>query len=314
LEPDHPELSLVRQCELLGLARSSSYYTSVRDDAYNDRLRRLLDEAYTRRPYYGVARMTRRLREQGHAVNPKRVRRLLRELGLVAIYPKPRLSLAGQAPRRFPYLLGGLAIVRPDQVWSTDITYVRLGRGFVYLTAILDWFSRYVVAWEVSLNLETDFCLRALDRALAVKRPEIFNSDQGSQFTSAEFTGRLEAARVSISWDGKGRAYDNIFVERLWRSVKYEEVYLKEYPDVGTAERSLGAYFDFYNHERFHQSLGYATPVQVYCGQVQGVGGRARTPTGLFSGGASPTRQPRALLEPRKETPNNLPRVMKSIA
>jgi putative transposase len=224
----------------------------------------LLDEQYTRTPYYGIRRMTAWLRAAGHEVNHKRVARLLRRMGLQAIYPKPRLSQGGPEHKVYPYLLRGLAIRRPNQVWSTDITYIRLRHGFVFLVAIMDWYSRYVLAWEVSVTLETSFCLSALNWALRQAKPEIFNSDQGSQFTSDDFTSRLKKAGIRISMDGRGRVFDNIFVERLWRTVKYEEVYLKGYESVSVAISSLGAYFAFYNQERLHQSLGYRTPASVY--------------------------------------------------
>ena len=227
----------------------------------------LLDEQYTRAPFYGIRRMREWLRTQGHAVNAKRVSRLLRVMGLEAIYPKPRLSAGNDLHRKYPYLLKGVPIAEPNQVWSTDITYIRLRQGFVYLVAILDWFSRYVLSWKVALTMEVEFCLEALDRALEVARPAIFNSDQGAQFTSTKFTGRLEAAGVRISMDGRGRVFDNIFVERLWRTVKYEEVYLKSYDDVHACVHGLSAYFRFYNEERLHQALGYRTPQQVYYGR-----------------------------------------------
>ena len=227
-------------------------------------LLRLLDEQYTRTPFYGVRRMTAWLRSQGHVVNLKRVRRLLRLLGVEAIYPKPATSTPTPGHRIYPYLLRGVPITHVDQVWSTDITYIRMERGWIYLVAILDWYSRYVLTWEVSNTLDSDFCVAALDRALARGRPTIFNTDQGSQFTSHAFTGRLHAADVQISMDGRGRALDNVFVERLWRSVKYEEVYLKSYPTVPAAIDGLGAYFRFYNEERLHQSLAYRTPAAVY--------------------------------------------------
>lgn len=264
IERQHSRLSVVDQCELLGLSRSGLYYRPVGPDPYDLELMRLLDEQYTRAPYYGVLRMTAWLREQGHEINPKRVRRLLREMGLWAIYPKPRLSVAGAGHRIYPYLLRGVAVNRPNQVWSTDITYIRMRRGFVYLVAILDWYSRYVLAWKVSLTLEVEFCLEVLEEALEEDCPEVFNSDQGVQFTSQAFTGRLEAAGIRISMDGRGRCMDNIFVERLWRSVKYEEVYLKDYETVPEAVQGLGSYFIFYNRERLHQSLGYRTPERVY--------------------------------------------------
>ena len=224
----------------------------------------LIDEQYTKTPFYGIRRMTAWLRGQGQAVNHKRVSRLMRLMGIEAIYPKRRLSLADLRHKKFPYLLKGLTIDRADQVWASDITYVRMRHGFIYLVAILDWFSRYVVSWAVSITLDAEFCIEALRDALSVSKPEIFNSDQGCQFTSTSFIGVLEAAGIAISMDGRGRAFDNIFVERLWRSVKYEEVYLREYNSVREAVRSLGRYFRFYNQERPHQSLGYKTPYQVY--------------------------------------------------
>lgn len=227
-------------------------------------LMRLLDEQYTRTPFYGVRRMTRWLHEMGHAPDVKRVRRLLRLMGLEAIYPKPRISLPGTGHKIYPYLLRGVPIVRPDQVWSTDITYIRLAKGFVYLVAVMDWFSRYVISWSLSVTLDAAFCLDALERALARGRPEIFNSDQGAQFTAGEFTGRLEENRIQISMDGRGRFLDNIFVERLWRSVKYEDVYLKDYQTASEARAGLRQYFKFYNKERFHEALDYKTPEAVY--------------------------------------------------
>ena len=225
---------------------------------------RLLDEQYTRTPFYGVERMTAWLRQQGYPVNSKRVRRLLRLMGLEALYPKPRLSLPGDQERRYPYLLRGRAITAANDVWSTDITYIRMQHGFLYLVAVLDWYSRYVLAWELSNTLDTGFCLAALERALRQGQPQIFNTDQGAQFTSAVYTGRLEQAGIQISWDGRGRALDNVFVERLWRSVKWEEVYLHDYHTVTDALRGLDRYFRFYNHERPHQALQYRTPAQVF--------------------------------------------------
>lgn len=264
INPADKRLSVNRQCELLGLRRSSYYYQPQGEGEYNLKLMRLLDKQYTRTPFYGSRRMREWLRRQGHPVSRERIRRLMRLMGLEAIYPKRRLSRPGSEFQRFPYLLRGLRIDRPDQVWATDITYIRLRRGFVYLVAVMDWFSRYVVAWEVSLTMEADFCITALRRALAGRKPEIFNSDQGSQFTSVGFTEVLESAGVCISMDGRGRVFDNIMVERLWRSVKYEEVYLKDYATPREARLNLGSYFTFYNEERPHQSLGYATPWEVY--------------------------------------------------
>ena len=225
---------------------------------------RLLDEQYTRTPFYGTRKMTAWLHTQGYVVDRKRVRRLLRQMGLEAIYPKPRTSVPRPGEQRYPYLLRGMNIERCNQVWSCDITYIRLARGFIYLMAVIDWFSRYVLSWEISVTLDTSFCLEALDRALRGATPEIFNTDQGVQFTSTEFTTRLKAADIRISWDGRGRAFDNIFVERLWRSVKHEEVYIKDYQSVPEAVSNLRAYFTFYNHERLHQALDYHTPAQVY--------------------------------------------------
>ena len=227
-------------------------------------LLRLLDEQYTRTPFYGVPRMTAVLRGQGYTVNPKRVRRLLRTLGLTALFPKPRTSAGAPEHRVYPYLLRGVAIQRVNQVWSTDITYIRLRSGFVYLAAVLDWHSRYVLSWALSNSLEVGFCLEVLEAALARGRPEIFNTDQGAQFTSPAFTGRLVAAGVPISMDGRGRALDHVFVERLWRSVKYEDIYLRGYEAVLELERGLRRYFTFYNEERLHQALAYRTPAWVY--------------------------------------------------
>jgi putative transposase len=224
----------------------------------------MLDEQYLRTPFYGSIRMTRWLREQGQRVNRKRVSRLMRVMGLEAVYPKPRLSQPASGHQIYPYLLRNVPITAVNQVWSTDITYIRLLRGFIYLVAVIDWFSRYVLSWEVSISMESSFCLSALDWALSRGCPEIFNTDQGSQFTSRAFTSRLEAAGIRISMDGRGRALDNVFVERLWRSVKYEEVYLNDYGSVAEAITNLGRYFEFYNRERPHQALGYRTPESVW--------------------------------------------------
>jgi putative transposase len=264
IQPTHQRLSVRRQCALLGLAAASYYYQPAPESAENLLYQRLLDEEYTRHPFYGVRKMTVWLRLQRYAVGPKRVRRLLRAMGLMAVYPKPRLSINPLAHKRFPYLLKGLAIVRPNQVWSTDITYVRLRGGFVYLAAVIDWYSRYVLAWELSSSLEAGFCVALLERALTAQRPEIFNTDQGVQFTSALFQAPLLAAQVRLSMDGRGRAFDNIFVERLWRTVKYEEVYLKDYRDVPEARHGLDNYFPFYNDQRVHQALDYRTPRDVH--------------------------------------------------
>ena len=221
---------------------------------------RLIDEQYMKTPFYGVPRLTAWLRSQGHVVNPKRVARLMHKMGVAAIYPKPKTSGMGKPSKKYPYLLKTLSIIKPNQVWGTDVTYIRLNTGFVYLVAIMDWFSRYVVSWELSNSLDVFFCLSALERALSQSKPLIFNSDQGSQFTSDAFTSRLEAANIAISWDGRGRVFDNIFIERLWRSVKYEAVYLNDYNSVNAALCGLRRYFNFYNQERLHQSLNYQTP------------------------------------------------------
>lgn len=267
MEPGHAQLSLRRQCQLLGLPRSSLYYSARPVDEEDLALMRLLDEQYLRTPFYGVRRMTQWLREEEWTVNQKRVRRLLRLMGLEAIYPRPRLSEASPEHRKYPYLLKDLTIDRPGQVWSTDITFIPMNQGWLYLTAVLDWFSRYVLSWRLSNTLDSLFCLEALQEALAgYGRPEIFNSDQGVQFTSTAFTGMLEREGIAISMDGRGRALDNVFVERLWRTVKYEEVYLKGYRDGREAHQGLSRYFPFYNQQRSHQSLDYLTPAAVYFG------------------------------------------------
>lgn len=263
IEQKNAPISVRRQCELLGVNRSSLYYEPI-ESIEDLHLKLLLDEQYTRTPFYGVKRMTAHLRELGFVVNEKRVRRLLREMGLMAIYPKPRLSLGNSEHPRFPYLLKNVRIERVNQVWSTDITYIRLTSGFCYLVAVMDWYSRYVLAWRLSNSLETSFCVEALDEALFYAKPEIFNSDLGSQFTSFSFVGRLLASGIEVSHDGRGRCFDNIFNERLWRTVKYEEVYLKDYREMPEARIGLANYFEFYNSERLHQSLSYKTPESVF--------------------------------------------------
>jgi putative transposase len=257
-------LSVRRQCALLGLNRSSLYYEPAAETPENLRLMRLLDEEYTVHPFLGSRRLTVWLNERGETVNRKRVQRLLRVMGLEAIYPKPRLSVPGQGQRIFPYLLRDVAVVRPDQVWSTDITYIPLTKGFMYLAAVIDWYSRFVIAWQLSNTLDGAFCLELLDEALGKGKPEVFNTDQGVQFTATAFTGRLQAAGVAVSMDGKGRCLDNVFVERLWRTVKYEDVYLRGYETVRELARGLRRYFGYYNDERPHQSLDYRRPAEVY--------------------------------------------------
>jgi putative transposase len=253
-----------RQCELLGLSRASLYYEPVPETAENLRLMRLIDQEYTAHPFLGSRRLTAWLVEQGEAVNRKRVQRLMRLMGLEAIYPKPKRSAPGPGHRVYPYLLRDVSIQRPDQVWSTDITYVPLASGFMYLAAIIDWFSRYVLAWRLSNTLDGSFCLEMLDEALSRGRPEVFNTDQGVQFTAQAWTGRLEAAGVAVSMDGKGRCLDNVFVERLWRTVKYEDIYLWRYEGVPQLQQGLRRYFPYYNERRLHQALDYRTPADVY--------------------------------------------------
>jgi putative transposase len=264
IEVDHPQLSVRRQCELLGLNRSTLYYQPASETPENLGLMKLIDRQYTEQPVYGSRRMTVWLQGEGYEVNRKRVQRLMRLMGLEAIYPRPKLSLPGSGHKIYPYLLRDVAIERVDQVWSTDITYVPLPAGFMYLAAIMDWYSRYVICWRLSNTLEGSFCLEMLQEALSLGKPEVFNTDQGVQFTQAAWTGRLESAGVAVSMDGKGRCLDNVFVERLWRTVKHEDVYVKGYETVPQLQMGLGAYFPFYNEQRPHQSLGYQAPAAVY--------------------------------------------------
>jgi putative transposase len=266
IEPVNSEIAIVRQCDLIDLARSSWYYHPRRDNAYNEELMRLIDEEYTKHPFRGIGQLTDWLHTEGHLVNHKRVERLMRKMGIQAIYPKRHLSASNPSHRIYPYLLRDMFITQPNQVWATDITYIRMHPGWLYLVAIMDWYSRYVVSWELSNTLDVEFCLTALDRALTKKQPGIFNSDQGSQFTSADFTERLESSGIRISMDGRGRVYDNIYIERLWRSVKYEEVYIHDYQTVSEAKSLLGTYFQFYNEERGHTALGKKTPAEIYFG------------------------------------------------
>jgi len=252
-------LSIARQCGLLGLSRSTWYYEPAPESAENLALMKQIDEQYLRTPFYGSRKFARTL-----GVNRKRVQRLMRKMGIEAIGCKRRTTRPAVGHKIYPYLLRNVEIFRPDQVWSTDITFIPLRHGFLYLVAVMDWFSRYVLSWRLSNTLEGSFCLEALEDALAVGRPEVFNTDQGSQFTAVRFTNRLEASGIAVSMDGRGRAVDNVFIERLWRSVKYEEVYLREYADGWEAEECLSSYFEFYCDERIHQSLGYRTPAAVY--------------------------------------------------
>jgi len=258
----------------LGLSRSSLYYEPAGETPENLRLMRRIDEQYTAYPFYGSRRLTAGLVRQGEAVNRKRVRRLMALMGLEAIYPKPRLSEPGQGHRVYPYLLRGVAVERPDQVWSAGITYVPLAAGFMYLAATIDWYSRYVIAWRLSDTLDGSFCLGMLEEALSQGQPEVFNTDQGVQFTAGAWAGRLERAGVAVSMDGRGRCLDNVFVERLWRSVKYEDIYPHGYEAVPQLQRGLGRYFPFSNEERPQQALEYRTPAEVY----QAGGGRGQRP------------------------------------
>jgi putative transposase len=257
-------LSISRQCELLGLNRSTWHYEPAVETRENLALMRVIDQVYTDHPYFGSRRMMLWLGKLGHEVNRKRVQRLMRLMGLEAVYPKPKLSLPGQGHKVFPYLLRDVKIDRVDQVWSTDITYVPMPTGFMYLAAIIDWHSRYVLAWRLSNTLDGSFCLDLVDEVLGQGRPEVFNTDQGVQFTAEAFTSRLLLAGVAVSMDGKGRCLDNVFVERLWRSVKYEEIYLRCHETVPQLSQGLSRYFAFYNEERPHQSLDYRTPGEVY--------------------------------------------------
>ena len=248
----------------MDLPRSTYYHPGLGESDENLKLMRLIDEQYLHTPFYGSRGMTQWLIRQGYDVNRKRVQRLMRVMGLEAVYPRRRTSVPCPEHRIYPYLLRNLAIERPDQVWSADITYVPLRRGFMYLVAVLDWHSRYVLSWELSNTLDSAFCVAALEAALESQRPEIFNTDQGAQFTSQAFTGVLEAADIAISMDGRGRALDNVFIERLWRTVKYENIYLHGYETAVELERGLASYFDFYRYERLHMALGYQTPWEVY--------------------------------------------------
>jgi putative transposase len=258
-------LSIIRQCELLDLPRSTFYHVPTPVSEADLELMKLIDRCHMKLPFYGSRRMVDWLGDEGHLVNRKRVQRLMRTMGIVAVYPKKNLSRANQAHRVYPYLLRNLNIDRPNQVWATDITYLPMARGSVYLVAVIDWYSRRVLSWRLSNTLDSQFCVDALEDAIATYgAPEIFNTDQGSQFTSEEFTGVLKREEIQISMDGKGRWLDNVFVERLWRSVKYEEVYLKAYDNVGHARQSLDTYFRFYNEKRRHQSLDRQTPDSVY--------------------------------------------------
>jgi putative transposase len=268
VDREHSELSILRQCELLGLKRSSYYYDGA-DVLQKDLwLMRLIDEQYLRTPFFGSRMMAEWLsRDLTERINRKRVQRLMRTMGIEAIYPKPRTTRRDAEHRVFPYLLRDLEITHKDQVWSADITYVPLRHGFMYLVAVMDWYTRYVVSWQLSNTLEGHFCISALEEALSISTPEIFNTDQGSQFTSKAFTSSLDDRGIAISMDGRGRALDNVFIERLWRTVKYEDIYLKDYETARRLKTGLGNYFRFYCDERPHSSLGYRTPAELYLGK-----------------------------------------------
>jgi len=264
IQPSHPQISLTRQCGLIGLPRSSYYYAPTGESAYNLELMRMIDAQYLRTPFFGSRQMRRWLKRQGHPVNRKRVQRLMQIMGLEATVPGPHTSQPHPGHKVYPYLLRGLVLNHSNLVWSADITFVPMPVGYMYLVAIIDWFSRFVLAWRLSNTLDTPFCLDALETALRAGSPGIFNTDQGCQFTSTEFTGRLLAEQILISMDGRGRALDNAFIERLWRSVKYEDLYLRDYGSVPELEQGLADYFRFYNQERPHSSLDGRTPAEVH--------------------------------------------------
>jgi putative transposase len=280
----HPTLSVSRQCELLNVSRASVYRRPAPVSAEDLHLMRLIDQQYLARPFYGSRRMAAWLATQGHRVNRKRVQRLMRLMGLVALHPRPNTSKAAPEHPKYPYLLGGLTIDRVNQVWCSDITYIPMAKGFLYLVVIMDWHSRAVLSWRLSNTLHADFCVEALEEALArFGTPEIFNTDQGSQYTSDDFISVLKKGGIKISMDGKGRCMDNIFVERLWRSLKYEEVYLHAYATVAEARAGLGNWLRFYNEARLHQSHGYRTPRQVYEAARPWTRGRSASPNGCAS-------------------------------
>lgn len=266
IEEDEGQLSIARQCELLSLPRSTYYYKSIEETAHNLKLMAIIDEIYMKWPFYGSRKVKVELLKLGYKINRKKVQRLMQIMCLIVIYPKPNLSKSNKDHVKYPYLLKDLVIDKVNMVWSTDITYIPMKDGFLYLTAVIDWHSRYVIAWKLSKNLESQFCIEVLQEALKRGKPEIFNTDQGSQYTSEKFLNVLKNNDIRISMDGKGRCLDNIFVERLWRSVKYEEVYLKSYENFKHAYENLEEYFVFYNDQRVHQSLGYRVPKSVHFG------------------------------------------------
>ena len=264
------ELSVRTQCNIWEIPRSGVYYVPVAINSETLAIMKLIDRVYTDYPFYGVRKITRELCTMGTLVNHKKIGRLMNLMGIQAIYQRPNLSVSNAENKIYPYLLRGLVIKSPNHVWSTDITYIPMHAGFMYCVAVIGWFSRYVLAWDISNTQDAEFCKRILNNALLIARPEIFNTDQGAQFTSNIFTGRLIEADIKISMDGKGRAIDNVFVERLWRSLKYEDIYIHDYEDVRSLRQGMEKYFEFYNHKRLHQSLDYATPAQVYFGNTVG--------------------------------------------
>lgn len=267
VKPNHHGISVARQCELLGISRGSYYYQPKQESEKNILLMRRIDEIYTKFPYYGAPKITAQLNRESYGINHKRIERLMGVIGIQAVFPKRNLSKNGKNHVKYPYLLNKIDINRPNYVWGTDITYIRANGKWFYLVAILDWYSRYVISWKLSRSMETDFCIACLKEALKIALPEIHNSDQGSQFTAEEYLAILKAHEsIRISMDGRGRCFDNIFTERLWRNVKYEEVYLKEYESFNHAKRSLFKYFHKYNYERIHENLDYLTPAEVYFG------------------------------------------------
>lgn len=264
VEENHSKLSIRKQCELLGLSRSVLYYQTTPVPDIDQDIMRLIDEQYLKTPYYGARKMSRWLKSKDYDIGREKTSSLMKKMGLYAIYQKPKISKSHPDHKKYPYLLKGLAVNSPDHVWCTDITYIRMHQGFVYLVAIMDWFSRFVLSWEISNSLDTSFCIEALETALQKGKPKIFNSDQGVQFTSELFTAKLIKNSVKISMDGRGAYWDNIFIERLWRTVKYEEVYIKDYSAPIEVSQNISTYFHFYNHERFHQALNYMTPASLY--------------------------------------------------
>lgn len=267
IEWEHAPISIARQCRLLGLARSTLYYEGRGASAENLALMRRIDEQYLKTPWYGAPRMTHCLRAQGYMVNHKRVARLMRLMGLRSVLPRRRTSVPASGHTIYPYLLSGLTIERPNHVWCADITYIPMQRGFAYLVAVMDWYSRYVLAWEVSVSLDSSFCVEAMERALSCGTPEIMNTDQGAQFTSDAYIGLLQRHGVRISMDGRGRVFDNIMIERLWWSTKYEHVYLYDHATVPALKAGLRDYYTQYNTQRPHQALGYRRPADVHCGR-----------------------------------------------